>query len=225
MYKKNRNVDVVFCIDETIEGLSNKEINNLIQPFVKKLKEEILFKGDEIEQLRVKIITFSDYLTANKDNLAIKESIFFEIPMDTYNYKDYLDEIKLNKQPSDKTNGLEALYLAMQSDFVATKRCDRQIIVLITGKDALPFQERANCPGYPTDMPKDIEELSAWWMYDQRKSFGLGQKQKRLVIFAPKGTIYDSYVSNHFDQAVFLEFNCDNGWEESRLDNIMRLLF
>jgi len=203
MYKKNRNVDVVFCIDETIEGLSNKEINNLIQPFVKKLKEEILFKGDEIEQLRVKIITFSDYLTANKDNLAIKESIFFEIPMDTYNYKEYLDEIKLNKQPSDKTNGLEALYLAMQSDFVATKRYDRQIIVLITGKDALPLQERANCPGYPTDMPKDIEELSDCWMDNQRKPFGLGQKQKRLVIFAPKGTVYDSYISNYFDQTMF----------------------
>ena len=132
-----------------------------------------------VGQLRIKIITFGDYLTANKDNPAIKESIFFELPRELYEQDEYLNNIRLNKQSSEKTNGLEALYLAMHSDFIMTSRFDRQIIFLITGNDALPLQERANCPGYPTDMPKDIEELATCWMSGQAKPFSLNQKIKR----------------------------------------------
>ena len=220
-----RKIDIVFCIDGTVSmGPFLEEVKANAKVLYQQLSETLLAAQNEIEALRLKVITFRDYETEGADNLAMVESDFFEMPTDVAMFDDHLAGTGLIGGGDIPENGLEALYLAMKSDFVATGPKDRQIIILFTDADALPLQERAGCPGYPTDMLKSIDELAACWMGDQTMPTSLGAKTKRLVVFAPKGTIYDSYISNYFDQTVFQAVNPADGLAGVEFDTIIKLL-
>ena len=183
----DRNIDLVFCIDGT--GSMSGIIDNLkrhAKRFKTELTEALVEANTNITSLRIKVITFRDYYD---DPDAMVESRFFELPVDQADFEREIDSIDAHGGGDAPENGLEALYLAMKSDFYTGDK-DRQIIVLFTDADAIPLKDRAGCPDYPADMV-DWHDFCEIWAGAQ-SSLKLRSRLKRLILFAPLGTKYET---------------------------------
>ncbi len=178
-------IDVVLCIDAT----------NGMQPFIKMLQENahkfyeqvmeaIDAESMSCDMLRVKVIVFKDFIC---DTNPMVESRFFTLPEDNTEFKNFVNKIEPTGGGDTPENSLEALALAVKSDWTEQGgRFRRHVVLMFTDAPALPLQERKNCPGYPTGMPKDLAELGDWWEgQDQYFDGSYSPKAGRLVVFAP----------------------------------------
>lgn len=214
---KDRNVDIVFCIDAT--GSMSGVINNLKEN-AKRFRDELVLELVEaktnITSLRVKLIAFRDY---GQDADAMEESRFFELPKDQTAFEEALNQIDAHGGGDAPENGFEALYYAMKSKWV-TGKFDRQIIVLFTDNEALDLKERAGSAGYPADMV-DLAGLEDLWSCNgsQAQSSFLRERCKRLVIFAPEGTKYSELVWN---KTQFYPVASDEGLKEIDFSQIIK---
>ena len=217
---KSRSIDVVFCIDGTgsmtpcIDNIKNNAMR-----FYQELVSEITAIGNSVDMLRAKIITFRDYKSDGQE--AMVESRFFELPDENEEFADHLKSIKAKGGCGEDANGLEALYYAMNSDFV-TGINDRQVIVIFADTTAIPLKKRAKCPNYPKDMVDD-DGLIETWMCAQSRPTKLRERNKRLVMFAPHGTIYEQ-LSLAFNRSVFEPVETHNGIDDVTFDDIIKLL-
>lgn len=189
--RKNRCVDMVFCIDGTGSmGECIEAVKNNAKKFYADFCEELVRLDNDIDALRLKVIVFRDY--ACDGDMSMQISNFYTLPQDADEYNSFVSSIQATGGGDASENGLEALYYAMKSEF-STANDDRQIIVIFTDADALSLQERADSRNYPTNMVS-YEDLKKMWYGAQGGSDTaefLNQLTKRLVIFAPSGTKYE----------------------------------
>lgn len=157
------NFDIVACID--VSGGMARNIYE-VKKTVISLHSAILNNskkyGPGIMQFRIKVIAFRDYLC---DEEPMVESQFFTLPIQENELQAFLDGLETTGGGDMPENSLEAIALAMKSDWVpvqADKKA-RHMIILFTDAPPVPLGEREDCPNYPTNIPKNIAELSAWW--------------------------------------------------------------
>ena len=205
---KERNIDIVFCIDGT--GSMCGCIDNVkrhARTFHHQLTEALVEANNSITMLRVKVIVFRDY---KDDPDAMEVSKFFELPADVEEFERCINSIDAHGGGDLPENGLEALYFAMKSDWV-TEANDRQIIVLFTDADALDIGARRGCSNYPSDMV-DFEGLQTAWVCKDSQATKLRDRLKRLVIFAPEGTKYQNDLK--WDRLIYTPVDPGNGLAE-----------
>lgn len=128
--------------------------------------------------MRVKIVAFKDFAF---DEKPIIESRFFVFDRESGELQKFLSEIETGGGGDAAENALEALALAIKSDWVHTGRIRRHLIVMCTDAPALPLGERKECAGYPKDMPKDFDELTDMW-----ENSVMEKRARRMLIFAPE---------------------------------------
>lgn len=171
-------IDLVMCIDAT---KSMAPLINDLKSNVKKLLREIVYQIElhnrSIEQLRVKIIAFRDY---KYDAEPMLESIFFVLDKELDALQDFLNGIEMTGGGDGPENALEAMALAMKSDWVKTGYKRRHDIIVWTDSAALPLGARKGCLNYPNDMPADFAELRNLWEGPE-----MDRLAKRMLIFAP----------------------------------------
>lgn len=185
-------VDIVFVIDAT----------GSMGPIMEQVKMQALSLGDKItsllaennrpvEQLRMRIIDFADFAYEGDD--AIHQTDFFPMPGGRADFEKAVRDIEYERRGGDiPENALEALFIAMSSEWTPIARDEkgRHIIVLMT--DALPLhlRERAGLAGYVAeDYPADVAALQAIWdANDQDATTDLSPRNKRLILFVPEGT-------------------------------------
>ena len=111
------NVDIVFVIDVT---KSMERMIDIIQTaaisFLDEFFEKMNSMKRRVENLRVKVISFRDFYY--DWNHAYNESKFFTMPNEKMDLKEYLNEIYADGGGDDPESGLEALAMAMKSDFL-----------------------------------------------------------------------------------------------------------
>ena len=202
LFGSARNVDIVFCIDGT--GSMTPFIDAIrtnARRFRSQFVEAMTDMGSDIDALRIKVIVFRDYIC---DTIAMQESPFFELPADESEYEAFLSGIEVLGGGDLPENGLEALYLAIKSDFLATRAKDRQVIVLFSDADALPLRDprRTANPAYPSGMVDEAGLITAWACSTQDASIKLRERQKRLVMFCPPGTKYSELITK-LNRSVF----------------------
>jgi len=175
-------VDIVMCIDATgsmspiIEEVKASALT-LYQSFVDGMEEE----DKSVEQLRIKVIVFRDYICDSKPMI---ESEFFVLPEQNAAFRNFVSSIEACGGGDGPENALEAIALALKSDWTRVAGKKRHAIVVFTDAPALALGERAGCPGYPEGMPKNLAQLGAWWEGTEQ-SVIVNQKAKRLFVFAP----------------------------------------
>lgn len=173
-------VDVVMCIDATVSmSAILDDIRSEASEFCQSVEKALIAKGKTLEQLRVKVIAFRDFAF---DKKPIEESKFFVLPKDTDKYIKFLSGLKTYGGGDLPENALEALVLAMKSDWLVGKENYEQLIYMYTDADALMFSERKDCNGYPAGMPADLEELASWW---NNGSEGTASFKGKLIAFVP----------------------------------------
>lgn len=219
-----RKVDIVFCIDGTgsMYGVIDSVKENA-KRFYQEVANAVLENNSTISSLRIKLITFRDY---GCDADAMVETDFFELPEDQDLFEAELAKIDPHGGGDTPENGLEALYYAMKSDFYTGNK-DRQVICLFTDTDALDLRARIGQGSYPDDMV-DMKGLQTLWVSGASQQAGDGdvklrEKCKRMIIFAPSGTKYET-LSTQLNRVIFQHVAEDKGLSDVSFDSIVRTI-
>ena len=176
------NTDMVLVIDATAKKA----------PLFDKVKERVLSVpsiyveeaadyGSEISSLRVRVIAFRDF---GVDEEPIVESPFFVFPEEEESFRNFVISIEAKGGQGDAACALEALALALKSDFSNETR-PRHLIFLFTLGSALRLGLRKNYPSYPEGMPRDLNELNEWWEFGVPGG-SLNPTGARLAAFVPR---------------------------------------
>ena len=136
-----------------------------------------------VEQLRLKVIVFRDY---KSDSEPMVESEFFTLPDQVSDFENFIIGIEAKGGGDGPENALEAIALALKSDWTTGGSKRRHAILLFSDAPALALGERASFASYPKDMPADLAQLGAWWEgTDQTLCSTYQPKAGRLVAFVP----------------------------------------
>ena len=153
-----RSVDLVVPVDATSSSwLALDAYKQKIKDALRILEPGLPQFYARITSLRVKVIGYRDSL-ADPEPMLI--SPFFRIPEETPALFDFLDAIEpKGGGETPQENALEALVLAMRSDWT-NERLSRQIILLFADADPLLPEE---CGVRPEGMHRSVAELYRWW--------------------------------------------------------------
>jgi hypothetical protein len=187
------NVDIVLCIDST--GSMSPVINDVkanALKFYVDLSENMNAKGKAIDDLRLKVIEFRDFY-ADGDR-AFKESDFFALPSQSIQFKQLVDQIYADGGGDEPENGLEALAVAIKSNWNKDGDKRRQLIVVWTDASAHTLEKNAGFkPGnYPANIPASFDDLTDAW---EGQEF-MNPSSKRLIIYSPDSYPWTSIANN-----------------------------
>lgn len=177
------NVDIVMCIDCTgsMGGLLDTVKANALK-FYPDLKARCDAKGKEISDLRIRVIGFRD-LGYDKDK-AVTDSGFLTIPEQEDKFKEIVNSFVAAGGGPEPESGLEALAMAINSDWTHKGDRRRHVIVIWTDASTHELGETGkDNPQYPSEIPTNFDELTDWWEDEQGGK--MNRSSKRLVIFAP----------------------------------------
>lgn len=179
-------VDVVFCIDVTASMTPYLgEMKKMASDFTEYLRLEMAKDGKAIEKLRARVVWFRDLGESSED--AIGTSPFFTLPSQQDLFAAEVEKLTASGGGSYPESSLEALWVAMNSDWQNVGKRRRHIIVLATDDTAhalgkFPFElDQAR---FPT--PKNVPELERrWGIFGLDDEAVMDKNAKRMVLFAP----------------------------------------
>ena len=203
--------DIVYCIDLTAS----------MRPIIQKVKETARTLHEDlqrvmstnyqrsIKQLRIKVIGFRDIYCDGA--YAIEKSDFFYLPDQNAEFQNFVDKLEAKGGGDIPENSLEALAMAMQSDWCTTidnSVRKRHIVVLFTDASAHPLEKASTYTGtnYPENMPKSYSELIDWWSGQGSLASGISvnmdRTAKRLALYAPEGSEPWTNIADDFDGCI-----------------------
>jgi hypothetical protein len=204
-------VDIVLCIDSTA---SMRNIIERAKAGALKFHDDLMAAMQEkqkmIDELRIKVISFRDYYVDGDDSM--RESKFFQLPQESESFTAFVKAIEAKGGGDEPENGLEALALAMKSDWVRTGDKRRHIIVIWTDASTHPLEKHADTKPsiYPASMAPDFDHLTDMW---DGQSSNMDYSAKRLVIFAPDAYAWTD-ISNHWENVLQFQSKAGEGLEE-----------
>lgn len=225
------NVDIVFVIDGTgsMQPLLDK-VKSLALSFRDELEKGLELNQRRINNLRIKVIVYRDYYVDGRDSL--EESRFFVLPEEKKGFHDFVSGIRADGGGDEPESGLEALTLALRSDFVKDGDKRRHIIVLFTDASAHPLEKQSGGvpDNYPKDMLKNLGELYQLWGEEQEAlgasssgSAPMSKDAKRLVLFAPSLYPWND-LELDLENTIRKEMNKGTGGAELELDEVIALI-
>lgn len=181
-------IDIAIIVDDSERMQINREeiikfILRLANNLINDMKEKNRFL---IKELRIKIILFRDF--AIDGEMAFADSGFFSIPYDKNILEEYVSKISMYGGGKYANCALEALALAMKSDWTTNGDSRRHIIFLMTNSSAWPLGDvcQTKSPYYPSNMPQNIDELNAMWDGTSENIQGMPlDRGERLVLVVP----------------------------------------
>lgn len=210
-------VDIIYCLDAT--GSMDPIINTVkdnIERFYNDYQKALIKKGRTIDTLRIKIILFRDFYFDG--DLALSISDFYQLPEQTEHLLFFLNRINAIGGGDEPESGLEALDIAISSDWNKIGDKKRQIIVLFTDASAhkLDEVEIFRPINYPNYISKNLDELTDKW----ESSLYMKENSKRLIIFAP-----DVYpwreISNDWTNTIYYCSIAGQGLNEVEYSEIL----
>lgn len=183
-------VDIAMLIDATgsMSPIISEVKANALK-FCEKFHRSMEDSGKNVEELRIKVIPFRDY--GCDGAFAMSESEFFVLPEQNAAFEEFVNNIKAEGGGDEPESSLEALALAMRSDWTTKGSKRRHVILMFTDASAHPLgdPESVKNPTYPPDMPKNLAELGEMWAGAGQEARGMpDSRAARLVVFAPDCT-------------------------------------
>jgi hypothetical protein len=191
-------VDIVLCIDVTSGmGIVLSRVKKFALDFYDDVIKNARKRHKDIKQLRVKVIAFRDYYWDGPH--AMEESKFFILPKKKREFNDFVSLLEAKGGGDEPENALEAIALAMNSDWVIpinAYEIARNIIVVFTDASAHPLEKSAEVISeyYPIDMLGNYIELVDAWQgsaalggYDKSEEYIMNPYAKRMIVYAPCG--------------------------------------
>ena len=215
--KLTYNVDIVFVIDSTGSmGHMVDLVKNNALTFHDQLMESMKKKQKTVEQLRVRIISFKDYL-ADENPMMVTE--FYNLPEETERMREVMETIVADGGGDEPEDGLEALAYAIRSKWNTGCMKSRHIIALYTDASAHELGFGKDSALYPATMAKDFAELSEWWDNPEY----IKQSSKRLLLFAPDVPSWRD-VSDNWSNVIHFASKAGEGLAETDFQEILGVI-
>ncbi len=210
-------VDIVLCIDATgsMSPIIDKVKENALK-FYDDLSMQMKQKSKHIDKLRVKVIAFRDYYVDG--HMAMQISPFFNLPEEKADFQTFVSSIQADGGGDEPENGLEALALAIQSDWSKEGDKRRQIIVLWTDASTHPleFKEDSKPQNYPTtQIPKNFDDLTDLW-----DGQTMNRAAKRLILYSPDAYAWTD-IANHWENTIQYPSKAGEGLSEIDYQTIL----
>lgn len=211
MYGVAYSVDIVMCIDVTgsMQHLIDQVKHNALR-FYEDLVTVMTHKQKTIDLLRVKVIAFRDFYVDG--DRSLKVSPFYKLPDESEAFAAFVKGLKADGGGDAPETSLEALALALQSEWldVADAARRRQVIAMWTDTDAHPLerQRESKPPVYPEGMPGDFNGLTDWWEGEDYVTL----KAKRLLIYAPDLYPWNN-IAEHWSNTLHYPSQAGHGLE------------
>ncbi len=179
----NYAVDIVFCIDVTgsMTPILDAVKANALR-FYEDVQTNLTAKGKIVDELRVRVVAFRDLIADGEAALA--ESPFFLLPAEQAGFSDFVGGLRAEGGGDAPESGLEAVALAVNSDWTTRGDRRRQVVVVWTDQPAHPLDPTAVPADVQPRIPGDFSALTDLWEDAQGP---LGSSSKRLILFAPDG--------------------------------------
>jgi len=202
-------VDIVFCIDVTgsmtpiIDAVKANALG-----FYDDVQANLIAKGKNVEQLRVRVIAFRDFLADGV--AALEESAFFTLPAERAGFSEFVNGLIAQGGGDAPESGLEAVSLAINSPWTSTGDRRRQVIVVWTDQPAQPLDPSVVPADLSSRVPADFSALTDLWEDEQGL---MGSSSKRLILFAPDGPGW-SDISSVWENVVHHPSQAGGGLSE-----------
>lgn len=211
-------VDIVMCLDITESMVMGEIIDmmkNHIKNFSSALRNGMKLESRKLNSIRLKIIAFRDWqydgICADPDTTWFKQSEFFVLlendkeTEEAHRVADFLDSLEAAGGGDEEETSLEALAMAMRSDWRTEGTHMRHVVCLMTDDIYKPIenfwaisedkrQELIN-RGTPYDLPRSFNQLEECWNcpqdeYNHKDSAEMGayymnSRWERLIVIAP----------------------------------------
>lgn len=177
-------VDLVICVGAMrgckhfLENLKRR-VSSLFEDLGKAMEEE----DREVGQFRVKIIAFRGYGNDGVEPMTV--SRFFSLPEESEQLYGFLDSVEIYGGQLE-SNALEAISLALKSDWTTGGVFRRHIVTVATSAPVCPLGEKKESEGYPEEMPRDLNELQRLWEGERKcDNSTFSPAAARLIAFVP----------------------------------------
>jgi von Willebrand factor type A domain len=209
-------VDIVMCIDATgsMSPIIGKVKENALR-FYDDLATLMRQKSKQIDKLRVKVIAFRDYYVDGDKSMETSE--FLTLPDQKDEFKKFIDAIQADGGGDEPENGLEALALAIQSDWSKEGDKRRQIVLLWTDASTHPLEFKAESKpqNYPNSIPKNFDDLSDLW-----DGQTMSRASKRLIMYTPDAYAWTD-IANHWENTIQYPSKAGEGLNEVDYQTIL----
>lgn len=217
-------VDIAMLIDATgsMAPIIDEVKKNAME-FCTKFHDAMEANGKNVDELRVKVIPFRDYAFDGAQSMS--DSGFFSLPEQNDVFRSYVDTISAKGGGDEPESALEAMALAMRSDWTTKGFKRRHVILVFTDASAVPLKDPARTASeyYPANMPADLAQLGDMWSGCAQEMAGMPEERSaRLVLFAPNVQPWcDMQVWNN----VWASFSkAGKGLEDVDIDMAIQLL-
>lgn len=214
-------VDLALCIDATS---SMSPVIKQVKGHALRFHEDVVSGLDKvkksIDKMRVRVIAFRDFYVDGAR--TIRESDFFDLPGQNDEFKRFLEGISADGGGDEPESGLEALALAMRSQWTREGDRQRHVIVVWTDASTHPLEKaREKRPDhYPSGLPETFDDLTDLWNGQE-----LSSASRRLLIFAPDSNAW-SDISQHWENTLHYPSRAGAGVSDvdysTMLDSIAR---
>jgi hypothetical protein len=202
-------VDIVFCVDVTgsMTPIIDQVKANALG-FYDDVQTNLTEKGKNVEQLRVRVIAFRDFVADG--SAALEESPFFTLPAERGDFSEFVNGLIAQGGGDEPESGLDAVALAINSPWTTTGDRRRQVIVVWTDQPAHPLDPSIVPADFSARVPADFSALTDLWEDEQGPMSSSG---KRLILFAPDGPGW-SDISSVWEHVVHHPSQAGGGLSE-----------
>ena len=212
------NVDIVMCIDCTgsMGDLLNTVKENALK-FYPDLRARCESKDKDISNLRIRVIAYRDFYADGPE--ALKDSGFLNIPEQESEFKNFVNRLTPDGGGDEPENGLEALAMAINSDWTKDGDKRRHVIVVWSDASTHPLEKpETKNSYYPSGMPANFDELTDWW--EDSQGGKMSKAAKRLVLFAPDAYAWTD-IGNNWTNTIHHPAKAGTGLEDVDYETIL----
>lgn len=217
-YKITYNVDMVFCIDctgsmDNVIDIVKKNALNFYQDVMTVMEK----KQKHIDQLRVRVVAFRDYLADGENAMLVTD--FFHLPSQAADFEECVSSLEADGGGDDPEDGLEALAYSIKSNWTKEGMKKRQVIVVWSDEATHDLGFGSASPYYPRGMAENMRELSAWWGDRQQPGY-MDNNAKRLLLFTPDLPGW-STISQNWDNVLHFPSEAGDGLSSVEYNQII----
>lgn len=212
-------VDIVFVID--ITGSMTPVIEQ-VKAGAMSFHEQLMYtmgqKDKFVTNLRLRVVAYRDYYDNPSD--ALFHTPFFNLPDDAAHFHGYVSGLFADGGGDEPESGLEALGVAMASDWERGLDRRRHVVVLFSDASAHPLEASHGraVPGYPTHIPNTFDGLTDQW--DDPQGHVMEYAAKRLLLYAPD--VYPwNVISANWDNVLHYPSRAGQGLNELEFAQII----
>lgn len=237
------NLDIVFVLDAT-ESMSPllHEMKQVVVDLHERILATLYEKDKYVSELRAKLVIFRDLVDYPHDALA--ETRFYSLPHEDAAFRAQVGDIEARgggfapPGQDEPESGLEALGLAITSDWTRKGSRRRHLVVLFTDASAYNLEQTAQLLSraskrdrrtyetlYPMQRPSGMPLPRTW--QDLARTWAMAPpmgamelEAKRLLLFTPELSPW-TYMRQFFDNVIHKAVTPGQGLSDIPYDEIL----